>query len=589
MEMRQNIIYNLIRGMRHGQWRVVAVCCTAALATACSDWNDHYEADSALLSSQHATLWENISNNGNLSQFASLLKKAGYDEVLGATQTYTVWVPANGTFDYEAANALSESRLRKEVIENHIARNNYPASGLVDERIFTLNEKMMQFSGNGQYDIQGVGVSSANLASSNGVIHVTDGRIPFRANIYESLNNNDYALDSIANFFHSYDVKKLNELRSVKGPTVNGEITYLDSIFDEHNDLFTRFYAYINREDSNYTMLVPTNEAWVKAKEQIAPYFHYVPSFEFMENTSTEASEKKLVTVNITDVQYLNDSIQHMLLLYDLFYNNNLYDNKKLNGLQTGGELTADSLIGTLDTKIYSEDARRLFANARRADKSNGALWITDSLAMRTWTTWNPEIRVEAEYTTYQASTVNTAGNPERVYVAPGTQNPNVGGQLSKNSYIEVEPVSLSSNPGVVFYLPNVRSTTYNVYIVMVPANIVSDVYEAKPYKFSASMGYANAQGKNEDRDRSWLATSNFVTDSSKVDTVFLGEFTFPVAYAGTGAYYPYIRINSTVASRERQQYDRKLRIDCLILRPKELDDYLKDHPDYKYDTGLYE
>ena len=292
MEMRQNIIYNLIRGLRHGQWRVVAVCCTAALATACSDWNDHYEADSALLSSQHATLWENISNNGNLSQFASLLKKVGYDEVLGATQTYTVWAPANGTFDYEAANALSESRLRKEVIENHIARNNYPASGLVDERIFTLNEKMMQFSGNGQYDIQGVGVSSANLASSNGVIHVTDGRIPFRANIYESLNNNDYALDSIANFFHSYDVKKLNELRSVKGPTVNGEITYLDSIFDEHNDLFTRFYAYINREDSNYTMLVPTNEAWVKAKEQIAQYFNYVPSFEFMENTSTEASEK---------------------------------------------------------------------------------------------------------------------------------------------------------------------------------------------------------------------------------------------------------------------------------------------------------
>ena len=42
------------------------------------------------------------------------------------------------------------------------------------------------------------------------------------------------------------------------------------------------------------------------------------------------------------------------------------------------------------------------------------------------------------------------------------------------------------------------------------------------------------------------------------------------------------------MASRERQQYDRKLRIDCLILRPKELDDYLKEHPDYKYDTGLY-
>ena len=26
------------------------------------------------------------------------------------------------------------------------------------------------------------------------------------------------------------------------------------------------------------------------------------------------------------------------------------------------------------------------------------------------------------------------------------------------------------------------------------------------------------------------------------------------------------------------------LRIDCIILRPKELDDHLKEHPDYKYD-----
>jgi hypothetical protein len=28
------------------------------------------------------------------------------------------------------------------------------------------------------------------------------------------------------------------------------------------------------------------------------------------------------------------------------------------------------------------------------------------------------------------------------------------------------------------------------------------------------------------------------------------------------------------------------MRIDCLILRPKELDDFLKEHPDYKYDDG---
>ena len=553
----------------------------------CSDWNDHYDADTKLVSSQHATLWENINSDGNLTQFASLLKKAGYDQVLNETQTYTVWAPTNDSFDFETLNAWSATRLQREFIENHIARNNYPVSGQVNERVYTLNEKSMIFSGAGQYDIQGVGVSTPNLASSNGTIHKLNGKIDFRANIYESLNNDDFPLDSIANFFHSYDVKKLNELRSVKGPTVNGEITYLDSVYDEHNDLFTRFRAFINQEDSNYTMLVPTNDAWNTARRQLSGYFNYVPQFEFMENTSTEASEKKLTTVTINDLTYLKDSIEHLALLYDLFYNNNIYDNKKLSPLQTGETLTADSLYGTLGTKVYAEDARLLFSNARRLDKSNGAIWITDSLAMRTWTTWNPEIRVEAEYQQYLASTVNTAGTPERVYVASGTQNPNVPGKISGNSFIEVTPVSLSSNPGVVFYLPNIRSTTYSVYIVMVPGNILSDNIENKPYRINASMGYAQADGKNEDRDRSWLVDTYFSNDSSKVDTIYLGDFTFPVAYVGTGPYYPYLRINSAVTSRERTLYDRKLRIDCVILRPKELDDYLKAHPEYKYDRGI--
>ena len=58
------------------------------------------------------------------------------------------------------------------------------------------------------------------------------------------------------------------------------------------------------------------------------------------------------------------------------------------------------------------------------------------------------------------------------------------------------------------------------------------------------------------------------------------------MAYEGTGNYYPYLRVNSTISSRERNDYDRTMRIDCLILRPKELDDFLKEHPDYKYDDG---
>ena len=566
-----------------------SLCCGAAAALAlvsCADWDDHYDADTALLDTQNATIWQNIEKTGNLSQFASLLKKAGYDAILDASQTYTVWAPVDGSFDFETVSALSNDRLKKEFIENHIARNNYPASGTVNQRIYTLNEKMMRFGGSGGYNIQGVGVDRANLAAGNGTIHTLNGKIPFMQNIYESLNNYQFPIDSVSTYFHSYDVKKLNEQKSVQGPTLNGEITYLDSIFDEHNDLFTRYQAFVNREDSNYSMLVPTNEAWIKAKAQVQKYFHYLPSFEFMENTST-GTDKKKVTVNIKDVQYLQDSVVNMMLTGYLFYNNNLYDNTKLNKLQTGEPLRCDSLYGTTLSKVYSEDAARLFENALRVDKSNGCIWVTDSLRMRPWTVWNPELILQAENTVYQSSLVNVADQPQRIYVAPGTQNPEVTGQLSANSYTEVQPVSQSTNPGIVFYLPGVRSTTYSIYIVTVPANIVSNNYVTKPSRFKVSLGYANEQGKNEDNDSKWTIESQFVSDSLQIDTIYLGDFTFPMAYVGTGNYYPYMRINSSVTSRERANYDRTLRIDCIILRPKELDAYIKEHPDYEYDRGI--
>ena len=113
-------------------------CCTVVAAmtlTACSDWDDHFDANTSVLESQHSSLWQNIEQAGNLSQFAALLKKTGFDENLSASQTFTVWAPVDDSFDYATLSNLSNERITREFIENHIARNNYPASGLVNEDI----------------------------------------------------------------------------------------------------------------------------------------------------------------------------------------------------------------------------------------------------------------------------------------------------------------------------------------------------------------------------------------------------------------------------------------------------------------------
>lgn len=561
----------------------------AALAlTACADWDDHYEENSSVLPTQQVSLWDNIQSSGNLNQFAELLRLTGYDKVLSASQTYTVWAPADNTFDFQALSAQGADRLRHEFVENHIARGQHAASGVVDHQsVYMLNEKLMDFNGAGTYTMQGKPVTLPNQGCGNGVIHVLNGRIPFLQNIYESLNGEQYPIDSISDFFHSYDVKKLNEQKSVQGPTLNGEITYLDSVFDEHNDLFSLYRAFIQREDSNYTMLMPVDDAWEKAKKRIASYYNYAKRFEFMENTSTSSSEKKVTTVNL-NADYLRDSLTNLFLMRDLFFNNNLYDNKKLLSPQSG--ITPDSLVTTTGTKIYAEDSRLLLENAQYATKSNGAIYVTDSLRMRPWTSWCPEVVQEAEEDNMIANYFSTAGKPSSVTVSPVRRNPDVPGTISDDKYLLVRPSAATSHPEIDFYLKGVRSAEYSVYVVFVPANITDVNAKSLPNRMIITMGYADEKGKaQEQKMRNPVDRTNyFVTDPTKVDTVYLGDFTFPTAFYGTGQYYPYLRIRSSFASSLYNQYDRVLRIDCIILRPKELDDHLKAHPDYRYNDGKY-
>lgn len=546
--------------------------------TACSDWDDHYDAGSSSAGSSASSLWQNISSDPNLSQFAALLQRTGYDKVLDASQTYTVWAPLNGTFDYEGLSQESDDKLIKEFIQNHIARNNYPASGEIDETVFMLNEKMLKFVGNSEYVFGGTSLERANyMPSSNGVVHALTEAVPFRYNIYESLFPDDFEIDSISEFYHSYDQKVLNEYRSVQGPPVDGKITYLDEVYDETNLLYSLYRAYINHEDSNYTMLVPTNEAWIKAKDKLAGYFKYIDKFQFAENTSTDSKVGKLTPITINS-EYLRDSMINYNLMNNLFFNNNLYDNKKLNDFNPSSALVVDSLVSTSFSVLYPEDAAALFEQSTRVDKSNGAMYITDSLRMRPWIQWCPEIKVEAESGFYLANSYNCDLRYSGT-VSSATMNSNLEGRISSNRFIYTDPATPTSRPQVDYYIPNVRSTTYNIYVVTVPANIFNpNETKLLPTRFQVYIGSNNAN--TGDRTRSSIGTVE--SNGTRIDTVYVGKYTFPIAYVGTG-YFPYIQV--CVRSADAN-HDNTMRLDCIMLVPEELDKYKKEHPDYEYYQG---
>ena len=111
---------------------------TAAVALGlqgCSDWDDHYDANGNNILGSDATLWEQINSRQELSNFATLLKKVGYDQALNTNQSFTIWAPNNNAYDFEKYNAMSDSLLKAEFLNNHIARGYHRASGDIDERI----------------------------------------------------------------------------------------------------------------------------------------------------------------------------------------------------------------------------------------------------------------------------------------------------------------------------------------------------------------------------------------------------------------------------------------------------------------------
>lgn len=573
----------------------MAFLAAGAMTTACSDWDDHYD-NNGISGSASETIWGNIKANANLSQFADLIHKAGYEDVINTSQTYTVWAPLNGTFNYDSLSALPVSNLKEYFAKNHVARFNFPATGTINEYVTMLNKKMMPFVGHDStYTFNGVEVFKPNVPSSNGVLHVTNGMVNYMANLFESLDSTAYPIDSISHYIHSYDVKELDEANSVQGPVVDGRITYLDSVFVESNSLIWLHNALINREDSSYSIIVPTNEAWQKAYQQVKKLYNYKPFTYVKEVPATnlnKADKDENYDEGSTklDFDLLNDSIIHYIIAKDLFFNNNIHHNKVLKDLQTGQNLETDSLVATRGNIYYGDDAASLFKGATRIDKSNGSMWLTDSLRMRPWIAWNPIIKVQGEYGL--SKSYNT-GATTRSSVTKVEQNPDIQGTVSNSAYLTITPQAAASNPEVIYYLPNVRSTTYAVYVCIVPENINKNTYveNVRPNRFQVTMGYNDEKGTPKEE----RLKGTFENDTNKVDTVYVGDFTYPICYYGTGAstvtnaaYAPYMRINSrATGTAVSSKNDRTLRIDFIMLVPKELDTYLKEHPDYKYDHEL--
>lgn len=564
-------------------------------ATSCTDFSDYNEVPAESIANGNKTLWENISQDPQLSDFAALVKRTGFDAQLNSSRFYTVWAPLNGTYNVADFQQLNDSALLAQFVKSHVAEYGHAASGKVDERIHTLNAKSFAFQGDGSYTFDGISISQPNLPGNNGLMHKLDGAAKFYPNLQEYLSMGSN-IDSLRNYFMQYQITVLDQQASVKGPMVNGAQTYIDSVLITNNLLTRRLNARIENEDSSYTFVMPTDNAFSKMYDKVKENYKFITTTTVQDAESfTRAADSQTKTVTV-NAAYLQDSLTRLSFVpYLIFSNNDAY-----NQWVVGKGLNTDTIRTTLRSKLSNpNDILEKYLVGQPQVMSNGYARIVDSLAFYPWETYSPELSIDPRG--YLANLFPAAAKAYRNQTVPDSLKRRVYGpdvDASNYRYLWISPGGDRSKPDFTVLLPNVLSTTYNFYVVFMPSAMKEIADDPRPNKLNFELSYCNANGalasykfSKEYADALQAGgelpkvptalnmTTAFENNPEKLDTVFIGQFTFPVAYAGLSDYTfsPNIRVTSPISVFNNAQlsaYSRDVRIHRILMRPVELDEF---------------
>jgi len=557
--------------MKKGIIKTLAFGAIVALAfIGCNDqWNEHYQEKSELNSNE--TLWDIITKHDELSKFAEMLKRTGYDELLQQNRYYTVWAPKNG-FDYSETD---KDVLQLEFVENHIADYRYNASGILSEnQVKMVNGKYIYFDGAGDnYTFKGNKVVTKNIPAKNGVLHIIDGYATFTANIWEQLAKID-SLSEINNFLKSFDDDYFDEASSVQGPIVNGQITYLDSVVTLRNEWFNRI-GYLAREDSSYFMIAPTNKAWREMYNKALTYFTY---------PTNKVGGDSLQRLNAASAMCRHLVFSRMANRVKVSEDPRTRDSLSSNWHQTRNASFPRK------TTFRGQEYKNLFNNLVEADElSNGKLYVTDTYNFDPIKCWHDTIKIEGEnminIEIAENSTIRDVKSIPRDSVT-------LYKHMSGGSFGVFSAKQSTGNPKLEVTINKVLSAPYLVKVVFVNANILDRTVETKQNFFNASMKYKAADGKvktialrapvTDEKGKSYNWTDSCF---NRLDTITFRPqtdeghmyFHFPVNEydLGSGEVTETKLILQGASGSKDKMYDRTFRIDCIILEPIDEETYV--------------
>ena len=586
--------------------------------TACSDaWDDHYGVQDGGMADQPSLL-ENIQSDVSLKNFARVLEAIGQDKVLSSAQQLTVWAPKSLTSEqvdsiiavYEADKAAGrkdeDNRAITQFFQNHVALYARPISSLTNDTVSMLNKKYMHLIGESATtgSISGYPFKEMVL-SNNGILYKTESMLNFFPNLREYLEQMENG-DSISGMLAKYDEYELDEKSSVSGGIKDGKTIYLDSVTTLHNIMLNRLNAYIQREDSVYAMIIPTDELWKKQYDQYKNYFKYnniVP----MADSLTEANTRMAIiegrifntSGNIRYNRAPEDSLVNTL--YSEYQNHNPRQNVYYKPFSAGG----------------------IFDGLQKAQCSNGEAYIDNVGVIDPRTTFFGRSDIPAYSGSYYEVEKDKTTNEDKMntemrgyydskYIEVVDEET---GETTKQLideklyyYLRANAKVSTQQTEVSYLLPRVLSDVYyNIYVVTVPAmslptwfqvghaemkadgsfQSVSDkisytMFESPhPVQADGTLLGIPAEKKTVNDAETILKQSKnntcFVSSTEKIDTILVqSAVQFPYSNYGWGETVARLKVqsfgpsNSTIRDKI---YTRTLNISEIILVPFETEE----------------
>lgn len=517
------------------------VATAAMMLVGCTDdWNSHYSDKRD--GGAGKSLIEQLKADPELSQFVSMVERSGYSELLGSSQSLTVWAPVNGSLT--DVNMDDDAEMQR-TVSNHIARFNISTATPEDVGVKMLNGKLLYFSENASL-FGDAPMVEADIRAKNGVLHKVASPISYSYNFREYFDTHPET-SSLSEFIAQFDQKLLpSELPGAANTSST------DTVAVSYNRLL-QYPVYglgnIASEDSVFTMVIPDNVAWQKTYDEIWPYF-------------------KTFDADPARADSIQDAQTKLAIVNDLIFRT---------GLQN--PLALDSVVSTSGSVISNPAA--FFSGMQEMSASNGRIFLTSALNYEMAETFNKPIKVEAEE---QWGRTPAAGTT--VYTRNITTDNDFADRVSGQQYLEVSPSSTSRQPGITFSLPNTLAGAYDIYAVFVPAVAADPTNVNDSTKLQFAVTFLGENGRSQSKS---FSDNNFVTSPTDITTIKVASaFKFP-----TANYYDriwladpqndindrivsssiYISTNVSNSEFNNNQFTRRFRIDRVYLIPVKEDD----------------